>query len=180
MQQDGADVTVEPATESGATHGGPATEELDMSFEPVDDLSDGARDRQDDTMLFRSGRGPADGTGLRATLGTTSVTFPGVPGKKYTVGCDPDSDLTTNEEIVSRNHLELAWDGELWTATDVSARGTFTTGRDLKPVRLPKGVATPLAKSTTLRLGGAASGELLTLELSAPLLRRIRGKSGRN
>jgi pSer/pThr/pTyr-binding forkhead associated (FHA) protein len=180
MQHDGADITVEPVGETVATAGGPPTEELDISFEPGLDSSDSHHDRQDETSLFDMGRDSYAGSVLRAKLGVTSATFPGVPGRKYTVGRDPGSDLTTDEEIVSRNHLELAWDGEMWTVTDVSARGTFTTGRDAKPTRLPKGIATPLAKSTTLHLGGAASGEPLTLDISDPILRRIRGKSGRS
>lgn len=162
MQHEGADITVEPVTESVETPTSP---------------DDARIPQEDETRMFGTGGVSDAGTALRAKLGGTTATLPAVPGKKYTVGRDPDADLSTAEEIVSRIHLELAWNGELWTATDVSARGTFTT--DAKPTRLPKGIATPLAASTTLRLGGAATGEALSLTVAAPWLRRIRGHLGR-
>jgi pSer/pThr/pTyr-binding forkhead associated (FHA) protein len=167
MQQQGADITVEPLSESVTTPAADPPTSLDGDRIPQDD----------DTRLFGTGAVQDAGTALRAKLGGTTVTLPAVPGKRYTVGRDPDADLSTDEEIVSRNHLELAWDGELWTATDLSARGTFTT--DAKPTRLPKGIATPLATSTTLRLGGAATGEPLSITISTPLMRLIRGNRRR-
>ena len=195
MEHEGADITIEPVAERVDVASGPATERFDLPVEPVlesvvmppvpaaaapsapvpgpPDVPGGTDDRPDDTRLFGTGGAPVAGADLRAKLGATTVTFPAVPDRKYTVGRDPDSDLTTDEEIVSRTHLELAWNGEVWTATDVSARGTFTT----KGTPLPKGLPTPLAVSTTLRLGGSASGEPLRVSVSR--FPRIRRRSDR-
>jgi len=165
MQQEGADITVEPITETATP-----TETVETPIEQPEPLGDARIPEDDDTRLFGTGALPDAGTALRAKLGGHTVTLPAVPGKKYTVGRDPDADLSTNEEIVSRNHVELEWNGELWTATDVSARGTFN--REGRP--LPKGSPTPLAVSTILRLGGAASGVPLSLAVSPPWFRRGR------
>jgi pSer/pThr/pTyr-binding forkhead associated (FHA) protein len=182
MQHEGADITVEPVRDSVTTSTPPPDHPTtSLPTQPAQpDFSDSTNDRQDETSLFGTGMGPTEGVALRARLGAKSMTFPSVPGKKYTIGRDGNSDLTTDNEIVSRTHLELAWDGEHWTATDVSARGTFAVGPDTKPVRLPQGIAVPLTKSTTLRLGAAASDEALKLKFPNPILRYVRGKSRRN
>lgn len=159
-QDEGADITVEPVTETLAPQAAPN----EAPETP----------RLDETMLFGTGA-LAAGTALRAKLGGKTVIWPAVPGKKYTVGRDPSSDLIATAEIVSRNHLELAWDGEQWTATDISARGTFRVHPHRgEGKQLPEGVPTPLGVSTTLRLGGSASGQPLKLSVSAPRFRRIR------
>lgn len=165
MQQEGADIIVEPITETATP-----TETVETPIDQPEPLDEARIPEDDETRLFGTGALPDTGPALRAKLGGKAVTFAAVPGKKYTVGRDPDADLSTDEEIVSRNHVELAWNGEMWTATDVSARGTFN--REGRP--LPKESATPLAVSTILRLGGAASGVPLALTVTDPWFRRIR------
>lgn len=71
------------------------------------------------------------------------------------IGRSSEAAVSLTEGSVSRRHLELAWGGSIWTASDSSTHGTF----DAAGVRLaPRWT---VAAETTVRLGGAKGVEIV-------------------
>jgi ABC transport system ATP-binding/permease protein len=74
---------------------------------------------------------------LEVRVGTTAhhVSTPG----PAVVGRDPHADIVVDDPRVSRRHVELRLDGDVWVAVDTSSNGTFVDGerRDRVPIEGP-------------------------------------------
>jgi ABC transport system ATP-binding/permease protein len=87
-----------------------------------------------------------DNNGQRTTL---------EPGRTYTLGRDPKSDVTVDDSRVSWRHATIAFTGAGWEFTDVgSTNGTFAEGRRTNRILLGEG--------SVVVLGNADSGPRLT------------------
>ncbi|MGI8435015.1 MAG: FHA domain-containing protein, partial [Nocardioidaceae bacterium] len=101
----------------------------------------------------------AKGPPLTVTVGTVNATLPGELHKVYRLGRNSDCEVHVDDPTVSREHLELMWDGNRWTVLDRSTKGTFRS--DQRP--LAPGQRVPFDGPLDLRLGDPVSGEPATL-----------------
>ncbi|WP_299536726.1 FHA domain-containing protein [uncultured Streptomyces sp.] len=84
------------------------------------------------------------------------------PSRSYTVGRDPQGDVTVDDARVSWRHATISFDGRGWSVEDHgSTNGTYTGGRRVERL--------DLAHGSELRLGNAADGPHLRLTESAPV-----------
>ena len=62
------------------------------------------------------------------------------PGRTYTLGRDPKSDVTVDDSRVSWRHATIAFTGTGWVFTDIgSTNGTFAEGRRSNEIHLAEG-----------------------------------------
>jgi ABC-type multidrug transport system ATPase subunit len=67
------------------------------------------------------------------------------PGRSYTLGRDPQSDVTVDDSRVSWRHASIAFQGSAWVLTDLgSTNGTFSDGQRSSAVRLGEGAVVVL------------------------------------
>ena len=72
-----------------------------------------------------------DNNGQRTTL---------EPGRSYTLGRDPKSDVTVDDSRVSWRHATIAFTGTGWVFTDIgSTNGSFAEGRRSNQIQLAEG-----------------------------------------
>lgn len=85
------------------------------------------------------------------------------PGQKYVVGRGENADIRIAGSHVSRHHLDVEYDGKVWTVTDRSSTGTYFNDERIE--------STPVSAITTLRLGPPGSVEVeLTPETPVPII----------
>ena len=79
--------------------------------------------------------------------------------KTFVIGRHQDNDLQIKEDCVSRNHVEIKFDGEQWWVRDLgSANGTYLDGLRIENVPLPEKAELELGKG----------GPVLSLEVERP------------
>nr|MYR39869.1 FHA domain-containing protein [Streptomyces sp. SID4944] len=82
------------------------------------------------------------------------------PSRPYTVGRDPQGDLTIDDARVSWRHATISWDGRSWSIEDHgSTNGTYVQGQRVQRVEIGPGSA--------VRLGNATDGPRLNLTAPA-------------
>ncbi|WP_254812854.1 ABC transporter ATP-binding protein/permease [Streptomyces cavourensis] len=82
------------------------------------------------------------------------------PSRPYTVGRDPQGDLTIDDARVSWRHATISWDGRSWSIEDHgSTNGTYVQGQRVQRTELGPGSA--------VHLGNATDGPRLNLIASA-------------
>lgn len=63
------------------------------------------------------------------------------PERSYTIGRDPNCDISINNTRISRTHLRIAFNGKSWELSDLgSSNGTFANGRQTDSVRINQAV----------------------------------------
>ncbi|MFJ9395322.1 FHA domain-containing protein [Streptomyces californicus] len=73
------------------------------------------------------------------------------PSRTYTLGRDPQGDLTIDDARVSWRHATISWNGRSWSIEDHgSTNGTYVQGRRVQQVEIGAG--------TVLHLGNATDG----------------------
>ncbi|MFJ4822606.1 FHA domain-containing protein [Streptomyces bacillaris] len=82
------------------------------------------------------------------------------PSRPYTLGRDPQGDLTIDDARVSWRHATISWDGRSWSIEDHgSTNGTYVQGQRVQRVEIGPGSA--------VRLGNATDGPRLNLTAPA-------------
>ncbi|MFF8711595.1 FHA domain-containing protein [Streptomyces sp. NPDC015184] len=78
------------------------------------------------------------------------------PSRSYTLGRDPQGDLTIDDARVSWRHATISWNGRSWFIEDHgSTNGTYVQGRRIQQLEIGPGSA--------VHLGNATDGPLLSL-----------------
>ncbi|NEA13647.1 FHA domain-containing protein, partial [Streptomyces sp. SID10692] len=78
------------------------------------------------------------------------------PSRTYTLGRDPQGDLTIDDARVSWRHATISWNGRSWSIEDHgSTNGTYVQGRRVQQVEIGAG--------TVLHLGNATDGPRVSL-----------------
>ncbi|WP_405634698.1 FHA domain-containing protein [Streptomyces sp. NBC_01178] len=81
------------------------------------------------------------------------------PSRTYTLGRDPQGDLTIDDARVSWRHATISWNGRGWSIEDHgSTNGTYVQGRRIQQVEIGPG--------TVLHLGNATDGPRVSLSAS--------------
>nr|WP_203632692.1 FHA domain-containing protein [Streptomyces halstedii] len=87
-------------------------------------------------------------------------TWPLDPSRSYTLGRDPQGDLTADDARVSWRHATISWNGRSWCVEDHgSTNGTYVGGQRVQQAEIGPGVA--------VNLGNANDGPRLTLTTAA-------------
>ncbi|MFJ3972633.1 FHA domain-containing protein [Streptomyces parvus] len=82
------------------------------------------------------------------------------PSRSYTLGRDPQGDLTIDDARVSWRHATISWNGRSWSIEDHgSTNGTYVQGRRIQQVELGVG--------SVLHLGNATDGPRVSLSAAA-------------
>ncbi|MFF5728028.1 FHA domain-containing protein [[Kitasatospora] papulosa] len=82
------------------------------------------------------------------------------PSRSYTLGRDPQGDMTIDDARVSWRHATISWNGRGWSIEDHgSTNGTYLQGRRIQQ--------TDIAAGTSVRLGNATDGPRLNLTAAA-------------
>ncbi|MFE0004762.1 FHA domain-containing protein [[Kitasatospora] papulosa] len=82
------------------------------------------------------------------------------PSRSYTLGRDPQGDMTIDDARVSWRHATISWNGSGWSIEDHgSTNGTYVQGRRVQQ--------TEIAAGTSVRLGNATDGPRLDLTAAA-------------
>ncbi|MEW1612050.1 FHA domain-containing protein, partial [Streptomyces sp. NPDC088744] len=82
------------------------------------------------------------------------------PSRPYTLGRDPQGDLTIDDARVSWRHATIGWDGRSWFIEDHgSTNGTYVQGQRVQRTEIGVGAA--------VRLGNATDGPRLNLTAAA-------------
>ncbi|MFJ8450289.1 FHA domain-containing protein [[Kitasatospora] papulosa] len=82
------------------------------------------------------------------------------PSRSYTLGRDPQGDMTIDDARVSWRHATISWNGRGWSIEDHgSTNGTYLQGRRIQQ--------TEIAAGTSVRLGNATDGPRLNLTAAA-------------
>ncbi|MFB8028832.1 FHA domain-containing protein [Streptomyces sp. NPDC056465] len=82
------------------------------------------------------------------------------PSRSYTLGRDPQGDLTIDDARVSWRHATVSWNGRGWSIEDHgSTNGTYVQGRRIQQ--------TEIAPGTSVHLGNATDGPRVTLAAAA-------------
>ncbi|MFE6703280.1 FHA domain-containing protein [Streptomyces sp. NPDC057718] len=78
------------------------------------------------------------------------------PSRSYTLGRDPQGDLTIDDARVSWRHATISWNGRSWSIEDHgSTNGTYVQGRRIQQVEIGAG--------SVLHLGNATDGPRVSL-----------------
>ncbi|MEU8701077.1 FHA domain-containing protein [Streptomyces sp. NPDC048680] len=84
------------------------------------------------------------------------------PSRSYTLGRDPQGDMTIDDARVSWRHATISWSGRGWFIEDHgSTNGTYVQGRRIHQMEIGPGSAVNLGNATDgprLNLSGAAAG----------------------
>ncbi|MFJ7197317.1 MULTISPECIES: FHA domain-containing protein [unclassified Streptomyces] len=82
------------------------------------------------------------------------------PSRPYTLGRDPQGDLTIDDARVSWRHATISWDGRSWSIEDHgSTNGTYTQGSRIQRLEIGPG--------SVVHLGNATDGPRLSLTAAA-------------
>ncbi|MFB7918304.1 FHA domain-containing protein [Streptomyces sp. NPDC056061] len=82
------------------------------------------------------------------------------PSRSYTLGRDPQGDLTIDDARVSWRHATISWGGRGWIIEDHgSTNGTYVQGRRIQQLEIGPG--------TAVHLGNATDGPRLSLGVAA-------------
>ncbi|MFJ9883934.1 FHA domain-containing protein [[Kitasatospora] papulosa] len=82
------------------------------------------------------------------------------PSRSYTLGRDPQGDMTIDDARVSWRHATISWNGRGWSIEDHgSTNGTYVQGQRVQQ--------TEIAAGTSVRLGNATDGPRLDLTAAA-------------
>ncbi|WP_329227312.1 MULTISPECIES: FHA domain-containing protein [unclassified Streptomyces] len=82
------------------------------------------------------------------------------PSRSYTLGRDPQGDLTIDDARVSWRHATVSWNGRGWSIEDHgSTNGTYVQGRRVQQMEIAPG--------TSVHLGNATDGPRVTLTAAA-------------
>ncbi|MDQ0797137.1 FHA domain-containing protein [Streptomyces sp. B1I3] len=82
------------------------------------------------------------------------------PSRPYTLGRDPQGDLTIDDARVSWRHATISWNGRSWFVEDHgSTNGTYVQGRRIQQMEIGAGIA--------VHLGNATDGPRLSLTAAA-------------
>ncbi|WP_245239328.1 FHA domain-containing protein [Streptomyces sp. MZ04] len=84
------------------------------------------------------------------------------PSRSYTLGRDPQGDLSLDDARVSWRHATISWSGRSWVIEDHgSTNGTFVQGQRIHQMEIGPGSAVNLGNATDgprLNVSGSASG----------------------
>ncbi|MCX4773457.1 FHA domain-containing protein [Streptomyces sp. NBC_01260] len=84
------------------------------------------------------------------------------PSRSYTLGRDPQGDMTIDDARVSWRHATISWSGRGWFIEDHgSTNGTYVQGRRIQQMEIGPGSTVNLGNATDgprLSLSGAAAG----------------------
>ncbi|MFE4695121.1 FHA domain-containing protein [Streptomyces sp. NPDC056749] len=82
------------------------------------------------------------------------------PSRSYTLGRDPQGDMTIDDARVSWRHATISWNGRGWSIEDHgSTNGTYVQGRRIQQMEIAAG--------TSVHLGNATDGPRLNLTAAA-------------
>ncbi|MGQ4451627.1 FHA domain-containing protein, partial [Streptomyces griseus] len=82
------------------------------------------------------------------------------PSRTYTLGRDPQGDLSIDDARVSWRHATISWSGRSWSIEDHgSTNGTYVQGRRIQQVEIGPG--------SVLHLGNATDGPRVSLSAGA-------------
>ncbi|WP_158791220.1 FHA domain-containing protein, partial [Streptomyces sp. NRRL WC-3549] len=82
------------------------------------------------------------------------------PSRPYTLGRDPQGDLTADDARVSWRHATISWNGRSWSIEDHgSTNGTYVQGRRIQQTEIGPGAA--------VNLGNANDGPRLNFTAAA-------------
>ncbi|MFB6992146.1 FHA domain-containing protein [Streptomyces sp. NPDC056230] len=99
------------------------------------------------------------------------------PSRSYTLGRDPQGDLTIDDARVSWRHATISWGGRSWFIEDHgSTNGTYVQGRRIQQLEIGPGSAVHLGNATDgprLSIGAAAGAP------QAPVQQPQQGGAGR-
>ncbi|MER6100760.1 FHA domain-containing protein [Streptomyces sp. NPDC001832] len=86
------------------------------------------------------------------------------PSRSYTLGRDPQGDLTLDDARVSWRHATISWGGHSWFIEDHgSTNGTYVQGRRIRQLEIGPGSAVHLGNATDgprLSIGAAAGADV--------------------
>ncbi|MGW0860425.1 FHA domain-containing protein [Streptomyces sp. NPDC002690] len=89
------------------------------------------------------------------------------PSRSYTLGRDPQGDLTFEDARVSWRHATISWGGQSWFVEDHgSTNGTYVRGTRVQ--------RTEIGPGTEVRLGNAQDGPRIGLTAAAPAPQRAQ------
>nr|WP_237773622.1 MULTISPECIES: FHA domain-containing protein [Streptomyces] len=92
--------------------------------------------------------------------------------RPYTLGRDPQGDISLDDARVSWRHATISWSGRSWVIEDHgSTNGTFVQGQRIHQMEIGPGSAVHLGNATDgprLNLSGSASGAAAAAAVSAP------------
>ncbi|MCM2414929.1 FHA domain-containing protein [Streptomyces sp. RKAG290] len=84
------------------------------------------------------------------------------PSRSYTLGRDPQGDMTIDDARVSWRHATISWNGRSWSIEDHgSTNGTYVQGQRIQQMEIGPGSTVNLGNATDgprLSLSGAAAG----------------------
>ncbi len=105
---------------------------------------------------------PASAPALVVRISDTERSLP--PGRDYSIGRDPQSDIVLSDSRVSWRHAVIRMDGPGWVFEDSgSTNGTFSGHQRVQRI--------PVTGPLTLRLGHPDDGVVLTCSVAAPAQR---------
>ncbi|MEE1809157.1 ABC transporter ATP-binding protein/permease [Streptomyces sp. BE133] len=109
------------------------------------------------------------------------------PSRSYTLGRDPQGDLTIDDARVSWRHATISWGGHSWFIEDHgSTNGTYVQGRRIHQLEIGPGSAVHLGNATDgprLSIGAAAGADVYSGQgagaQQAPVQQPQQGGAGR-
>ncbi|MFE2979773.1 FHA domain-containing protein [Streptomyces sp. NPDC059258] len=96
------------------------------------------------------------------------------PSRSYTLGRDPQGDLTIDDARVSWRHATISWNGRSWSIEDHgSTNGTYVQGRRIQQVEIGPGSVLHLGNATdgprvSLSPAGVAGGQAVGAQQQPP------------